>query len=276
MDRLSLPQVTLCAVDTRAPGLAMQSLLRSMHHCAFGQVLLFTHRDASVTKVPGIDVIGIDVIRSGAEYSHFVLRGLPGYITSEFVLVTQWDGYVVNPRAWSNDFLAYDYIGAPWPDQTDDRAVGNGGFSLRSQRFLKAGLDPRIEHEHPEDEVMCRMYKPLLEQEHGVRFAPLHLARQFAYENAKADGPTFGFHGPYNLPASLNELQMHEVVVQLPDDFFRSRDARRLARSLLRAGMPSAALRLLQRRRAAGRNDPNTFMLSVLSGLMHTVQSWTR
>lgn len=267
MTRLPLAQVTLCAVDTRAPALAVRALQRSMADIRFGRVVLFTHGWISQTPLPGVEVVDIGAIRSGADYSHFVLRLLPGHITSRHVLVTQWDGFVVDPSAWTDEFLRFDYLGAVWTDQPAGRCVGNGGFSLRSQRLLQAGLDPRIQHEHPEDLKLGRDYRALLEQEHGVRFAPPSLARRFAFENESPAGPTFGFHGPYNLPRVLDEDEMLACLAQLPDEFFRSRDARRLSRALLMRRMPTAAQRLLQRRRAAGRADPNTRLLGALASL---------
>ena len=267
MTRLPLAQVTLCAVDTRAPELAARALQRSMTGIRFGRVVLFTNGWISQTPLPGIEVVDIGPIHSGADYSHFVLRLLPGHITSPHVLVAQWDGYVVDPSAWTDEFLQFDYVGAVWTDQPAERCVGNGGFSLRSQRLLQAGLDPRIQHEHPEDVALGRDYRALLETEHGVRFAPPSLAKRFAFENGSPAGPTFGFHGPYNLPRVLDEDEMLACLAQLPNEFFRSRDARRLARALLMHRMPTAAQRLLQRRRAAGRADPNTRLLSALASL---------
>ena len=44
MSRLPLAQVTLCAIDTRAPALAAQSLLHSMSRVDFARVYLFTNR----------------------------------------------------------------------------------------------------------------------------------------------------------------------------------------------------------------------------------------
>ena len=57
MSRLQLAQVTLCAVDTRAPALAAQSLLRSMTQADFGRVLLFTRGWMPAVVLPGIEVI---------------------------------------------------------------------------------------------------------------------------------------------------------------------------------------------------------------------------
>ena len=258
MKPLVLPQVTLCIVDTRAPALAAQSLQRSMAGIEFGRVQLFCHAWAPPAPLPGIELVDIAAITSGAEYSRFVLRELPAHIHTPFVLITQWDGFVRQPEAWTDDFLQWDYLGAVWPDQPAGRNVGNGGFSLRSQRLLQAGLDTRITELHPEDLMLGTTYRALLEAEHGVRFAPPELAQRFAFENRAPRGPVFGFHGPYNLPRVLDEPTLLAWLPQLPDAFFRSRDARRLARAMLAHRMPAAATELLRRRRAAGRRDINT------------------
>jgi len=268
MTRLPLAQVTLCAVDTRTPALAALSLQRSMSGIDFGRVVLFTERWTPSQPLPGIELVQIPTLRSGADYSQFVLRELPAHVHTPHVLVTQWDGFVLDAAAWTDEFLRYDYVGAVWPDEPAAQAVGNGGFSLRSRRLLAAGLDTRITETHPEDKVLCRDYRSLLANVHGVRFAPVELARRFAFENEAPQGLQFGFHGPYNLPRVLSEAQMLDVVQQLPADFFRSRDARRLARALLRHRMPTAAKLLLQRRRAAGRSDINTRVLGVLATSM--------
>ena len=52
-------------------------------------------------------------------------------ISTPFVLVIQWDGYIVDPSAWANAFRKYDYVGAVVHDKRGT-FVGNGGFSLRS------------------------------------------------------------------------------------------------------------------------------------------------
>ena len=69
MARLLLPQVTLCAIDARAPALALQSLLRSMRDTQFARVLLFTHQWQPRPAVPGIDIVDSGPIDSGAAYS---------------------------------------------------------------------------------------------------------------------------------------------------------------------------------------------------------------
>jgi hypothetical protein len=266
--RLALQQVTLVAIDTRAPALAAEAMLRSMAQVDFGRALLFTTDWVPRVVLPQIELVQIASISSGADYSHFVLRHLPAYVRSSHALITQWDGFVADAAAWRPEFLNYDYVGSVWPEQPEGQQVGNGGFSLRSRRMLLAGRDPRIVHEHPEDEVLCRSERARLERDHGIAFAPPALARHFSFENETPRQPTFGFHGPYNLPRVLDERTLQRWLAALPADFFRGRDARRLARALLRERMPLAAAELLARRRGAGRNDPNTRLLGALAGLM--------
>jgi hypothetical protein len=276
MKRLALPQVSLCIVDTRAPALAAQSLRHSMAGIDFGRVLLFTRGWVPPQALPGIEVVEIDEITSGADYSRFVLHELPAHIHTPFVLVTQWDGFVRQPEAWTDEFLQWDYIGAVWPDQPEGRNVGNGGFSLRSQKLLQAGRDARITELHPEDVVLGTTHRAMLETDHGVRFAPPALAQCFAFENRPPRGQVFGFHGPYNLPRVLDENTLLAWLPQLPDAFFRSRDARRLARALLAQRMPTAATELLRRRRAAGRRDINTRTLGWLAAAQSFVTPGAR
>ena len=253
MNRLPLAQVTLCAVDTRAPALALQSLLRSMQGIAFGRVLLFSHGWLPRQVVPGVEIVDIAPLASGADYSQFVLRQLPAYIRTSHVLITQWDGFVADPGAWTDEFLVHDYVGAVWPDAPPGCSVGNGGFSLRSRRMLAAGLDPRLTQLHPEDQALCVTYRSQLMSRHGISFAPPALARRFAFENETPRGPTFGFHGPCNLPRFIDQAELLLWVRALPDEFFRGRDARRLARAALFSGQPLLAQAVVERRRAVGR-----------------------
>ena len=62
-------------------------------------------------------------------------RLLPNIIKTEFMLGIHDDGFVINPNLWTDQFLKYDYIGAPWshtiPYYGQKYRVGNGGFSLR-------------------------------------------------------------------------------------------------------------------------------------------------
>lgn len=56
--------------------------------------------------------------------------------SSEKILLFQEDSIIF--RSNIEDFLDYDYIGAPWPLHTNDTQgrVGNGGFSLRTRKIM--------------------------------------------------------------------------------------------------------------------------------------------
>ncbi len=200
-NRLELGSVTLCAVDCKLPDLAARSLRRSMAQCRFAEAKLFTSRAG---QYEGIQTVYIDDIQSIEEYSQFIMRSLARHVDTQFALVTQWDGYVINASAWSEDFLNYDYVGAKLEnpivgDAPQTYSVGNGGFSLRSDIFMGAGSDPRILMTHPEDTHMCGTYRGLLEHAYGIRFADEAVADRFSFEIVLPDRDPFGFHGFFNL-----------------------------------------------------------------------------
>ena len=130
-------RITVCAVDCVSPKLAARALERSMKQCDFADALLLT--DQAIDTRARAEKIG--PIGSQTEYSRFMLRELGPYIRTDYVLVVQWDGFVLDASQWRSGFLDYDYIGAPWPVH-DRFEVGNGGFSLRSRRLLDALADP--------------------------------------------------------------------------------------------------------------------------------------
>ena len=97
-----------------------------------------------------------------------MIKELWQYFNSEFVLVIQHDGYVLDGNSWSDDFYKYDYIGAPWL-YSDGKNVGNGGFSLRSkilQVFL--AFDDFISATDPEDQAIGRLYRDYLIQKNNI------------------------------------------------------------------------------------------------------------
>ena len=58
-------------------------------------------------------------------------------IHGEKILIYQEDTFLFKNNI--EDFLQWDYIGAPWPSHQNDnkKGVGNGGFSLRSKSIMK-------------------------------------------------------------------------------------------------------------------------------------------
>lgn len=217
---LSLPDVTICAADCLTPALAARALDRSTALCAFGDAILF-----SDTPVAGhFRNIAIGKLRSKQDYSRFILKDLAAHIKTPFVLVAQWDGYVIDAASWRDEFKTYDYIGARFQTQEGGVPVGNGGFSLRSVKLLKAIADPdfRMDADKPEDDLICRINRDLLTRKYGITFAPPELAEQFSYEWVPPAGPTFGFHGLANMWRHVDDSEMIMLVQQMTPGMIRS------------------------------------------------------
>lgn len=199
MTKLSLPTVTLVCIDCVNYGEAITAIKKSMHQVDFAKVLFFTDIKAYNPKF-GFEIVKIDKLNSKEDYSRFMIKELGKYIETDYVLVIQHDGFVLNANVWEDQFLEYDYIGAPWLE-TDGYNVGNGGFSVRSNKLQKALLeDDMIKPLHPEDSAICRVYRPYLEDKYSIKFAPPEMADKFSFELREPSQPTFGFHGKFHEP----------------------------------------------------------------------------
>lgn len=204
MSKLRLTTVTLVSVTSVNLEATCAALARCLEQVEFAECLLLTHENDVGLRLPkGVRKIAIEPIRSSADYSEFLLRRLADYVTTDHVLVIQWDGFILDANAWDERFLDFDYIGAFWPQFRDDHQVGNGGFSLRSRRLLLACQDARFLAGHPEDVAICRTNRYFLEQGCRIRFADLETARHFSFEREPRRGRTFGFHGVFNLPEAV-------------------------------------------------------------------------
>lgn len=180
-----LPDVTLLGVDNN-------------------QVRLNKAKDICTKWIKYGDTVALSPdIRSKEAYSHFIIKEAYKHVKTSHMLIFQHDGYVNNFMAWDNEWLQYDYIGAPWW-YNDGMAVGNGGFSLRSTRLMKiVATDKYISNcklYHPEDDVICRTHREYLETKYHIKFAPIEVAERFSFEGyrqpKKVLADQFGVHGP--------------------------------------------------------------------------------
>lgn len=192
--RKLLKNVTLLGVDCVDSDRLVLAADICQKDFEFGAVKLLTSLPSNHK-----DVVHIDPIASKEGYSDFIVRKLNDYVNTDFVLLIQYDGFILNPDAWSYDYLDYDYIGAPlW--ENNQYIVGNGGFSLRSKRLVETlkKFTPSDTDAHPEDWFICVTMRKALE-ERGMKFAPIDVARQFSFESNEKDGIVwngqFGFHG---------------------------------------------------------------------------------
>lgn len=207
--RLWLPDVTLCAAASVNVVATIRALEASMAQVEFAACLLFTDLPLRPDH-SGITVVPIRPLLSADAYSAFLLAQLADHVTTSHCLVVQWDGHVLDARQWDPRFLEHDYVGASWPQFGDGHDVGNGGFSLRSQRLLRACQSPRFRQPHPEDVLIGRIHRPWLEAQ-GLRFAPRNLADCFSAERAGDPLNSFGYHGVWHMPRVLGVNRFWEI-----------------------------------------------------------------
>jgi hypothetical protein len=250
---LHLPAVTLCCIDARNHALALRALARSRREIRFARTLFLTDAVPPGVDLPeGIEMIPSGPIRSFEDYSRIVLKGLYPQVATSHVLVVQWDGYVAHPELWMDEFLDWDYLGAPWPDGKGGYSVGNGGFSLRSRKLLEALQDDRFPLlTNTEDVTICGHHRPRLESDFGIRFGPADLAKWFSFEmdarDVVAGQKTFGFHGLFNLFAVESEEEIAAVAPLLSDAILVSEIAELLLKNLVKFHQYEAACALGQR-----------------------------
>ena len=203
---IRIPTIDLVAVACTKVPETVDALRKCQEQMLFNRTILFTDEDI---KAEGIDIIKIEKL-DYVKYNEFVAMELWKYVASDYALLVQNDGFITNGKLWTEGFLRWDYIGAPWPipnDETTYRTpkgrlirVGNGGFSLRSRKLLRApvclGLkfsDNGTGFPH-EDGFLCVHNRETLE-EYGIKFAPIDIAAKFSTELTVAETvESFGRH----------------------------------------------------------------------------------
>jgi hypothetical protein len=216
--------LTIVAVDTAYPELTKRAIDQAVKVTGAEKVLVFSDKDF----YPGSKWVKIDPIDQ-VEYSRIVLKDLAPHIETDHYMCIQYDGMPIDSEMWNDDYVNYDYIGAPWPWGAPNRRVGNGGFSVRSRKLATICQDPQIVHNPPgygdnnymEDMHICVMYADYLESQ-GIRFAPVDLAKQFSAEIPGGRFDTYGFHGTLCLPYYLDDAHMEFYINNMTERQFKS------------------------------------------------------
>lgn len=229
---IKLPDVTLISIDTtdNLSG-TLKGVYTSMSGINFGAVKIITTKkqiennyslvgDGIFLEEPVVD------IKNYNDYNHYVIHDLHNHVNTSHCLLVQPDGFVLFPEKWNNGWLKYDYIGAPWAYVEDayidpfgnHHRVGNGGFSLRSRKFLEVPTKVEVPWEtnnsnfywmpegvvnYHEDGNVC-VHNRHIFIEQGCKYAPVEVAVRFSQETRvpECDGIIpFGFH--YNLPSGV-------------------------------------------------------------------------
>ena len=230
---IDLSRVTCFAIDnTNRIQNTIEAIYTSMDAVTFGEVKLVTtaeYVEKYKNELISDNIIVEEQVRPLTnidEYNEYILYHLYKHINTEYCLLIQDHAFIINPNAWTDEFLEYDYIGSPWPwSETafvtpfdEHIRVGNGGFSLRSKKLLEVPNKVHIPFkvaEQPdfykmfggvntnEDGNICVHNRHIFE-EHGCKFAPLEVAKYFAWETTIPENfgiVPFGFH--HHLPHGI-------------------------------------------------------------------------
>lgn len=188
INKLNLKNVTCIAVTSDKIKETIKAIEICQSFCDFHDCFIFTHEKINFKhKI-------IEPITQKTNYDNFIVKHLPFHIESDFCLTIHWDGFIVNPKAWNNEFFNYDYIGSPWPQHGG--ICGNGGFCLKSRKFLKTqkNLVKNIQVTQPDDVILCIRLRNWFEY-YGCKYAPKDIAYKFASEEGNYDDHnSFGFH----------------------------------------------------------------------------------
>jgi hypothetical protein len=204
---------------------------------------------------PNIKIVKLDINNlNTAEYSRLLMsKEFWNNFNGEKLLLYQEDSYMFHNRI--DEFLEYDYIGAPWPIDQDEHinqkeyGVGNGGFSLRSKSKmieviekinwkkdltlgskLKEYMKNTNNYIIPEDVYFS---KSLLEKNIG-KVAPRNIALNFSQETQKSPNPLGGHNfylaDNYTLP-NYNRLYLNN------DQYYKSVTHRGGWKSIIQYGL---------------------------------------
>ena len=212
MKKLNLPSVTLVMVETREHKLARMAIDDCVRVADFGEVLILTDMPKAFSGL-NARVHHVSDWPSKEGWARAVWYDLPPLVKTSHMLLIQWDSWIWKPEMWRDEFLKYDFIGAPWWYR-DGKNVGNSGFALKSTMLARYIRDRRTKFEcntSAEDDLLCRTYRRELETA-GFKWAPEALAHNFAFECCRPS-PTsqhFGFHAAFNFGEVLDRDRLIE------------------------------------------------------------------
>lgn len=236
-NKLQLPDVTIFTFcwGTEHVFKSLRSMAIGLDQVNFKRAVLIT--DSSKTEMglfdDAINILNIDVYDMSVDlnsnmqndeqnrkgFNESFIQQINRYITDDFCLNVQHDSTIIDSSKWDNEYLSYDYIGAPWPmsiiqasDMVAGRikdipnVVGNGGFSIRTRKFIEESAKLEWKHKNEDLNICIFNYDNMISA--GIKFAPPSLAAKFSVEHPTPyknfdrkvlfSYGSFGFHGEFN------------------------------------------------------------------------------
>jgi hypothetical protein len=181
-------------------------------------------------------------------FQDFLVYGLFQFVETDYVLISQSDGWILNPSNWRDEWFNYDFIGGythaaffpaegdyytqySWVGKEGGLVVQNGGLSLRSRRFLEAPTKygvMKVPMENKEllneDIQLCCWMRPALEKV-GMKFAPKEESMLFSFEHLCPDLHTdfdltkiLGQHSRFR---RLLDHKTNKMTIDMPPEWIK-------------------------------------------------------
>lgn len=192
---LNLSNITLIALTSVRLPQTISALEYSCKNIKFGDVKILS--DIKPNNLPSFIKHELTEKSSNIdEWNYNIIYNLPKHVETEFCILIHDNGFVVNANSWRDEFLNYDYIGAPWPIPNDNFSYrdingelirqGNS-VSLRSKKLLDIPINLNLEwkpfHGYTnEDGFICVNYRHKY-VEQGCKFADIDVAKYFSHES---------------------------------------------------------------------------------------------
>jgi len=233
---IDLPGVTAICCESRDDPAQIERMRRIVRwHRRFLRFGAEVWVGASDPQIDGVEFVRVERWRRfPADYSRWCLTEMHTLSRTPRFLTWQWDGFVLWPELWTDEFLGVDYIGPPtWSGRPYPRGhplrptlrrirqdeVGNGGFSLRSVRLHEIATE-HCDWSHPdapwEDVYLCVTLRERLERQ-GMRWASVELGRRWGqnYLNERWR-QRFGFHGDSCFANAKRDIDARWLREQIP------------------------------------------------------------
>ena len=115
-------------------------------------------------------------------------------IKGEKVLIFQSDSILL--RKGIEEFLSYDYVGAPWKKPKENSYVGNGGLSLRTKEVMLKIAEEHTDDNDPQEDIFFIKYL------NNYNVADIKTAMKFSVEDVYFPNP-LGLHNPIKIDSDL-------------------------------------------------------------------------
>jgi hypothetical protein len=159
------------------------------------------------------DIKNVDFVNTGVkdftkiEYNQYMKsHEFWSQVKGKKTLTFQTDTLLL--RHGVDDFLKYDYIGAPWIKPKEKRFIGNGGLSLRTKDVMLDISDKHKDYEPRWEDIFFVKWL------NDNQLPDIETAMRFSVENLFHPQP-FGLHNPINIPPHLLELIVNDSLKNL-------------------------------------------------------------